>query len=161
MKWQFAMLRVSQISYYYLYEQEGGIRTIMAYANVSHNTVQTNTTVPSVEVRNNTDIEISKILYRVLDYLYLIVIVALICGVLLSSYASKNSVVQYSATSQAFLANNVDALQALGIADLQLGEFLKQDYIAAFSNRHVHEEVIKKLDLPYTPEMMAAKISGV
>lgn len=132
----------------------------MAYANVTHNTMQTNAAVPSVEVRNNTDIEISKILYRVLDYLYLIVIVALICGVLLGAYASQNSIVQYSATSQAFLANNVDALQALGIADLQLGEFLKQDYIAAFSNRHVHEEVIKKLDLPYTPEMMATKISA-
>ena len=50
----------------------------MAYANVTHNTMQTNAAVPSVEVRNNTDIEISKILYRVLDYLYLIVIVALI-----------------------------------------------------------------------------------
>ena len=58
------------------------------------------------------------------------------------------------------LHGDVDALQALGIADLQLGEFLKQDYIAAFSNRHVHEEVIKKLDLPYTPEMMATKISS-
>lgn len=132
----------------------------MAYANATNHTTQSTKAVPMVEVRNNTDIEISKILYRVLDFIYLIIIVAVICGVILGAYASQNSMVQYSATAQAFLANNVDALQALGIADLQLGEFLKQDYIAAFSNRHVHEEVIKKLDLPYTPEMMAAKISA-
>jgi capsular exopolysaccharide synthesis family protein len=116
--------------------------------------------VPPVEVRNNTEIEISKILYRIVDYIYLIIIVALICGFIMAGYASKNSIIQYTATSQAFLANNVDAFEALGIADLQLGEFLKQDYIAAFSNRHVHEEVIKKLNLPYTPEMMALKISA-
>ena len=115
---------------------------------------------PKTEVRNNTDIEISKILYRIIDNIYLIVLAALICGILLGGYAKKNSRVQYSSTAQAFLANNVDALQALGIADLQLGEFLKQDYIAAFSNRHVHEEVIRKLNLPYTPEMMAGKISA-
>ena len=132
----------------------------MAYANQTNHTAQSVKTVPAVEVRNNTDIEISKILYRIVDFLHLIIIVALICGVVLGAYASQRSVVQYSATSQAFLANNVDALQALGIADLQLGEFLKQDYIAAFANRHVHEEVIKKLNLPYTPEMMAAKISA-
>lgn len=132
----------------------------MAYVHpAAPNTVQ-QPTVPLVEVRNNTDIEISKILYRVIDFLHLIVIVALICGVLLGNYASRNSVVRYTATSKAFLANNVDALKALGIADLQLGEFLKQDYIAAFSNRHVHEEVIKKLDLPYTPEMMSGMISA-
>ena len=113
-----------------------------------------------VEVRSNTDIDLSKILYRLIDKFYLIIIAAVLCGGLLGLYASKNSVVQYSSSAQVFLANNVDALTSLGIADLQLGELMKQDYIAAFSNRHVHEEVIQKLNLPYTPEMMAAKISA-
>ena len=114
----------------------------------------------SVEVRNSTDIALSKILYRLVDKFYLVIIVALLCGGLLGLYASENSVIQYSSTAKVFLANNVDALTTLGIADLQLGELMKQDYIAAFSNRHVHEEVIRKLDLPYTPEMMAGMISA-
>lgn len=113
-----------------------------------------------VEVRNGTEIEISKLLYRIIDKFYLIIIAAVICGLMMGNYAKNNSQVQYSATSQAFLANNVDALQTLGIADLQLGEFLKEDYVAAFSNRHVHEEVISKLNLPYTPEIMSTKISA-
>lgn len=113
-----------------------------------------------VEVRSNTDIEISKILYRLVDKCYLIVIAALVCGVLLGMYASKNSRIQYSSTAQLFLASNVDALTSLGISDLQMGQLVKQDYIAAFSNRHVHEEVIQRLNLPYTPEMMAGKISA-
>ena len=129
----------------------------MAVSNqMPHNTDMTQ----SVEVRNNTDIQLSRILYRLIDKLYLIIIVALLCGGLLGLYASQNSVVRYSSTAKVFLANNVDALTALGIADLQLGELMKQDYIAAFSNRHVHEEVIQKLGLPYTPEMMAGMISA-
>ena len=126
----------------------------MAYATQTNHTAQSAKTVPVVEVRNNTDIEIAKILYRIVDFLFVIIIVALICGVALGWYATQNNVILYSATSKAFLANNVDALQALGIADLQLGELVKQDYIAAFTNRHVHEEVIKILDLPYTPEKL-------
>ena len=118
-----------------------------------------NTALP-VEVRNNSDIEISKLLYRIIDKFYLVIIAAILFGIILGGYAEKHSVIQYYATSQAFLANNVDALQSLGIADLQLGEFLKEDYIAAYSNRHVHEEVIAKLGLPYTPEIMATKISA-
>lgn len=117
-------------------------------------------TMQPVEVRSNTDIELSRLLYRLIDKFYLIILAALLCGGLLGMYASKNSIVQYSSTAQVFLANNVDALTALGIADLQLGELMKQDYIAAFSNRHVHEEVIQTLNLPYTPEMMAEKISA-
>lgn len=113
-----------------------------------------------VEVRRNTDIELSKILYRLIDKFYLIIIVAVLCGGLLGWYASKNSVIQYSSSAQVFLANNIDALTSLGIADLQLGELMKQDYIAAFSNRHVHEEVIQQLNLPYTPDIMATKISA-
>ena len=46
----------------------------MAYANATNHTAQSTKAVPMVEVRNNTDIEISKILYRVLDFIYLIII---------------------------------------------------------------------------------------
>lgn len=109
---------------------------------------------------SSTDIELVKIIYSVLDKLYLLVIAALICGLAVAGYAKKNSTVRYTAVSKAFLVQNVDGVKTLGMLDFQVGEVLKADYIAAFQNRHVHEEVLRRLGLPYTPEQLGSMISA-
>ena len=126
------------------------------------NTVQNNMVKQSVanETQNSMEIDLAKLFYRILDKFYLVVIAAVICGVALGYYAKTNSRVMYRSTAYAFLAQNVDGYQSLGIVDMNMGDLMKEDYIAAFSNRHVHETVIKKLGLPYLPEQMNGMISA-
>lgn len=110
--------------------------------------------------KSSSEIDLSKLLYRVLDKLHLMIIGATICGLLMGFFASRNNRVEYTATAHAFLAHNIDGMTSLGIMELELGNLMKEDYVAAFSNRHVHEEVIRRLELPYTPEQMQGMVSA-
>ena len=129
---------------------------ISAYQNRSQGEKENAPVIPATQC--GTDIDITKLVYSVVDKIYLIVIAALICGLALGIYAQKNSRIRYSATAEAFLVQNVDGVKTLGILDFQVGEVMKADYVAAFNNRHVHEEVLRRLQLPYIPDQMDSMV---
>ena len=47
----------------------------------------------------------------------------------------------------------------INLQDLQIGTSLASDYVEVFKNWHVHENVIKRLGLPYSYNTLSSKIS--
>lgn len=54
---------------------------------------------------------------------------------------------QYTATAKLYVMNASES--AVNLADLQIGTYLAADYQEVFSNWHVHEAVIQRLNLSY------------
>lgn len=63
----------------------------------------------------------------------------------------------YQAKSTIYVLSRKDS--ALNISDLQIGASLTQDYVQVFNMWEVHEEVLTKLDLPYTYEQISQMVN--
>ena len=94
------------------------------------------------------EIDLIELMYRLLASWKLIVCLALVFALAAGVVTAYLITPLYQATSVIYVLNRDDS--AINLSDIQLGTALTQDYIKIFSTWEVHEEVISKLDLPYT-----------
>lgn len=118
--------------------------------NENENSAKTNNMNPS-------SVCLTDILYRLLDKIIFIVISAVIGAVFVGVLDNPTSYSYYSSTSKIYVTcndGNTSSFQNLSVADDLIG-----DCIAAFSNLELHENVIEKLDLPYSSRELSGMIS--
>ncbi len=99
---------------------------------------------------DNTELEIDlvELMYRLLEKAKWIIAAALV-GMLISGVYTKCFVTPtYEATSKLYVQERKDKM--VDLSSLNLATQLAADYVQVFNNWHVHESVIRSLDLPYT-----------
>ena len=94
------------------------------------------------------EIDLGELFLRLLDKWYVIVAAALVGAMLSGIWTFFFVTPQYEATTKLYILNSDDSV--INLSSLQLGSQLANDYTYVFSNWHVHETVIDKLDLDYT-----------
>ena len=109
--------------------------------------MQENTT-KFVHRKIETSIDPLELVRQLLAHIGLILIVAAVCTAAAGFYTSYFVTPIYESTAKLYVLNSQDTIPTL--YDLQVGEYLANDYIEVFNTWEVHETVIKNLDLPYT-----------
>lgn len=98
----------------------------------------------------NTELEIDlvELMYRLLEKVKWIIAAALV-GMLIAGVITKFFVTPtYEATSKLYVQERKD--KVVDLSAINLSTQLAADYVQVFNNWHVHESVIRSLDLPYT-----------
>ncbi len=107
------------------------------------------TNLPSVPGADaDATIDLVEMFYRLLGSWKLILSLALICAIVAGVYTVYFVTPMYQATSVIYVLNRSDS--AINMSDLQLGSALTSDYVKLFSMWEIHEQVIERLDLPYS-----------
>lgn len=101
-------------------------------------------------------IDLVELFYRLLEKLAYIVMAALAGSILAFGVTYFFITPQYTATTKLYVLNAGDS--AINLSDLQIGTYLAADYQEVFYNWHVHERVIKRLNLPYTYEEISSML---
>ena len=96
------------------------------------------------------EIDLVELMYRLLEKAKFIVLAALIGAILSGAYTLWFVTPLYSATAKLYVVNS-NANSVIDLSALQIGTQLASDYKEVFSNWHVHERVLEKLGLSYTP----------
>lgn len=104
-------------------------------------------------------IDLTELFYRMIERMRYIVVAAVAGAVIAALFTMMFITPKYTATSKIYVKNNESA--GLNLADLQIGSYLAADYMEVFSNWHVHEQVIEKLDLDYTYDELSDMINIV
>lgn len=98
----------------------------------------------------NTELEIDlvELMYRLLEKAKWIIAAALV-GMLIAGVFTKCFVTPvYEATAKLYVQERKD--KVVDLSTLNLATQLAADYVQVFNNWHVHESVIRSLDLPYS-----------
>lgn len=94
------------------------------------------------------EIDIVELMYRMLEKIKWIIALALI-GMVASGLYTKFCVTpMYEATTKLYVQEAKD--KVVDLSSINMSEKLAADYAQVFNNWHVHEMVIKSLDLPYS-----------
>ena len=104
-----------------------------------------------------TSIDLVELFFRLLAGWKVILALVIIGGGLGYAYTTYKLKPQYSATSTIYVLSNKESV--INMSDLQLGSALTGDYIKVFSMWEVHEQVISKLNLPYSYSQMESMLS--
>ena len=107
--------------------------------------------------QENIEIDLIELMYRLLEKAKYIILAAILGAAIAGVYTFRFVTPMYSATSKLYLVTSNSA--AIDLSALQIGSQLTNDYMQVFSNWHVHERVIEKLDLPYTYTQISKMIS--
>ncbi|RMG95967.1 MAG: polysaccharide biosynthesis tyrosine autokinase [Chloroflexi bacterium] len=103
--------------------------------------------------------EIRQYIRLIWRWLWLIILGAIIAGG--TAYViSKNTVPIYRASSRLLIDEAPGSGSNNEYAELLVEQRLTQTYLQILSTRPVMEETITRLNLPYTPEQLAAKVSA-
>ena len=102
----------------------------------------------SQQTEEEVTIDLMELLTQILDHWVLIVICALLGTVVMGVYSFKLATPMYQSTAKLYVVNSKDS--AINLSDLQIGNYLAQDYQQVFHNWHVQDRVIEELDLQYT-----------
>ena len=103
------------------------------------------------------EIDLVELLYRLLEKAKYIILAAILGALIAGVYTFQFVTPMYTATSKLYVINANSA--AIDLSALQIGTQLASDYKEVFSNWHVHERVIQKLDLPYSYRDLGKMIS--
>ena len=126
---------------------------------MSERRVESNT-LPTMQRREEvfeTEIDLTELLYRLLENWKYIILAALIGAVLAAVYTFSLVTPQYTATAKLYVVNTSNSV--VDLSALQIGTQLADDYKEVFSNWHVHERVIEELDLPYSYKELNKMVS--
>lgn len=93
------------------------------------------------------EIDIVALLYRLIEKAAWLIATALVAAVLAGVLTQNFITPLYKSTAKLYVLPSQDS--AINLNDLSIGERLAADYVQVFKNWHVHEMVIKSLDLPY------------
>jgi len=119
----------------------------------------TNNKTGSVVKSNNpqyTTIDLYALFLRLLEKWWIIAISAILCAVAFEVYTVKMIKPKYTATSKLYVVSASDSV--INLSDLQISNYLANDYIEVFDNWHVHETVLQKLNLDYTYSNMSGMV---
>jgi len=100
------------------------------------------------EENGELEIDLVELMYRLIEKLKWIVAAAavgMICAGLFTKFCITP---EYQATSKLYVLEAKD--QVIDVSALNLSDKLAADYVQVFNNWHVHENVIRALELPYT-----------
>ena len=95
-----------------------------------------------------TEIDLLELFYRLLDNAKYIIATAILGAVIAGVYTFFFVTPMYTATAKLYVVNPNNSV--VDLSALQMGSQLAADYKEVFSNWHVHERVLQKLDLPYS-----------
>lgn len=100
------------------------------------------------EDQGELEIDLLELMFRMIEKLKWIIAAALV-GLVASGVFTKFFITpMYEATTKLYVLEAKD--QVIDVSALNLSDKLAADYVQVFNNWHVHESVIKSLDLPYT-----------
>ncbi len=102
-------------------------------------------------------IDLMELLTQIMDHWLLIVICALVGAIIMGVYSFRLATPLYQSTAKLYVVNSKDS--AINLSDLQIGNYLAQDYQEVFSNWHVQDRVIEELDLDYTYSQMNSMVT--
>lgn len=109
----------------------------------------------------NTEIDLVEIGGVLLHWAWLILAVALVCGVIAYSFSKFVLPERYQSTTKVYVLNrsNDSMGDTLTYSELQAGSQLTKDYAEMITSRYVLEKVIGDLQLPYEYEALKSKVS--
>ncbi|MBR2824057.1 MAG: hypothetical protein IKE24_10270 [Clostridia bacterium] len=102
-------------------------------------------------------IDLMELLNVILDHWLLVVICAVIGTVIMGVYSFRIATPMYKSTAKLYVVNSKDS--AINLSDLQIGNYLAQDYQEVFHNWHVQDQVLEELGLNYTYSQIDKMIS--
>ena len=122
-----------------------------------HEQSKTKVTTETAKIQYSVEFDLVELFYRLMEKLKYIILAAVICATIAGVWVNHFVTPMYTATSKLYVLNTNDSV--LNLSDLQLGNYLAADYMDVFSNWHVHERVIERLDLPYSYSQISSMIS--
>lgn len=103
------------------------------------------------------EIDLVELMYRLIEKAKWIIAAAVI-GMLVAGVYTKCFVTPtYEATSKLYVQERKDKM--VDLSSLNLATQLAADYVQVFNNWHVHESVIRSLDLPYSYRQIQRMLS--
>lgn len=102
----------------------------------------------AVNESDTMEIDLIELMYRLLEKAKYIILAALLGAILAGAYTFWLVTPKYTATSKLYVVNSANSV--IDLSALNVGTQLASDYKEVFSNWHVHERVLEKLDLPYS-----------
>lgn len=103
------------------------------------------------------EIDLLELLYRLLEKAKYIILASVLGALISGAITIFRITPKYTATSKLYVMNTGES--AINLSDLQIGTYLASDYQEVFHNWHVHEMVIKALNLPYNYAQMAGMLN--
>ncbi len=116
--------------------------------------------IPGAQPAGNEDeitIDLVELLTEILDHWLLVVICALVGVTIMGFYSFRVATPLYKSTAKLYVVNSKDS--AINLSDLQIGNYLAQDYQEVFHNWHVQDQVIEELGLNYSYSQLNSMIS--
>lgn len=111
-----------------------------------------NSSLPDGEASGEADIEMVELFYHLVDKLPQILIVAVVCAMLMGLWSVFFVKRTYEATAKLYVINASNSI--VNLSDLQIGNYLTNDYQQVFSNYEIHEKVRSRLNLTYEDEQL-------
>ena len=103
------------------------------------------------------EIDLVELMYRLLEKAKYIILAALLGAIISGAYTVFRITPLYTATSKLYVVNSANSV--IDLSALNMGTQLASDYKEVFSNWHVHERVLQKLDLPYSYKQLNDMVS--
>lgn len=108
--------------------------------------------------QTDSSVNLIELVYRILDKAILIILAAILGAVLMGKVAGTSSVTTYYSTAKLYLINTNDV--TLSMSDLQVANYLVNDYLAVFQTKELHQLVADKAELDYTADQLSAMASA-
>ena len=102
-------------------------------------------------------IDLVEVLNRILDHWLLVAVCAVVGALIMGVYSFFIATPMYQSTAKLYVVNSKDS--AINLSDLQIGNYLAQDYQEVFHNWHVQDRVLEELGLNYTYSQLNSMIS--
>ena len=119
--------------------------------------VQTPSVTGAALQEDEVTIDLMEMLTQILDHWLLVVICAVLGTAVMGVYSFRLATPLYKSTAKLYVVNSKDS--AINLSDLQIGNYLAQDYQEVFHNWHVQDRVIEELDLHYTYSQLNGMVS--
>ena len=103
------------------------------------------------------EIDLLELLLRLVEKWKQIAVAALLGAVIAAIMVLFVITPTYEATAKLYVLNASNSI--VNLADLQIGNYLTSDYREVFSNRHVYEEVVRRLGLDTEYDELTERIS--
>ena len=107
------------------------------------------------------EIDLGEIFGLILHWIWLILLVAFICGAIGFAFSKYVLPEQFKSTTRVYILNQNDSSNAMSQSEMQAGAQLTKDYGQLITSRTVLEQVIKDLSLTdsYTYEQFKEKVA--
>lgn len=111
----------------------------------------------AVEQKDEMEIDLVALMYRLLEKVKWLIAAALVGAIAAGVFTHYFITPTYKATAKLYVLESGNT--AINLNDLNIGEKLAADYVQVFNNWHVHEMVIKSLNLPYSYSQIQKMLS--